>query len=65
MAKSKKRKRILVFSLIGVVLLGLTAVAILKKREVTITVQTEKVARRGFHLSREYAVDRYACIDVC
>jgi HlyD family secretion protein len=47
MAKSKKRRKALVFSIIAVVLLGLTAVAIFKKREIVITVQTEKVTRRN------------------
>ena len=47
MAKSKKRRKVLVFSVIAVVLLGLTAVVIFKKRDVVITVQTEKVARRN------------------
>src|SRR5437660_9060706 len=47
MANSKKRRKILIFSVIGFVLIGLTAGAILKKREVVITVQTEKVARRN------------------
>jgi HlyD family secretion protein len=47
MAKSKKRRKVLVFSIIVVVLLGLTAVAIFKKREIVVTVQTEKVARRN------------------
>src|ERR1017187_10653090 len=47
MAKSKKRRKVLVFSIIAAVLAGLTAVAVFKKREVTITVQTEKVARRN------------------
>ena len=47
MAKSKKRRRILIFSVIALVLLGLTAVVIFKKREIAITVQTEKVARRN------------------
>ncbi len=37
----------MVFSVIGVVLIGLTAGAILKKRDVIITIQTEKVARRN------------------
>jgi HlyD family secretion protein len=46
MAKSKKRRRILVFSLIGVVLAGLTVAAILRKREPVITIQTDKVTRR-------------------
>jgi HlyD family secretion protein len=47
MAKSKKRRKALVFSVIVVVLLGLTAVVIFKKREIVITVQTEKVTRRN------------------
>jgi len=47
MAKSKKRRKVLIFSVIAVVLLGLTAVVIFKKREIVITVQTEKVARRN------------------
>jgi HlyD family secretion protein len=47
MAKSKKRRKVLVFSIIAAVLAGLTAVAVFKKREVTITVQTEKVTRRN------------------
>ena len=47
MAKSNKRRKVLVFSIIAVVLLGLTAVVILKKRDVVITVQTEKVVRRN------------------
>src|ERR1043166_7882650 len=47
MANSKKRKKILIFGVIGLVLVGLTTAAILKKREVVITVQTEKVERRN------------------
>jgi len=46
MAKSKKRKA-LVFTVIGLVLAGLTAGAILRKREVVVTVQTEKVSRHN------------------
>src|SRR6266498_1178813 len=44
--KSKKRRKIIVFSAIGLVLVGLSLVAIFRKREPVITVQTEKVARR-------------------
>jgi HlyD family secretion protein len=44
---SKKRKRILVFSLIALALVALTVIAIVRKREVVIRVQTEKVARRN------------------
>ena len=47
MAKSKKRRKVLVFSIVVVVLAGLTALVIFKRREVVITVQTEKVARRS------------------
>src|SRR5436190_1416358 len=47
MANSKKRRKTVVFGLIGVVLAGLAAVAAFKKREVVITVQTEKVTRRN------------------
>lgn len=47
MANAKKRRKILVFSVIGVALIALTAGAIFRKREVVITVQTEKVARRN------------------
>lgn len=46
MAKSKKRNRILVFSGIGLALVALAVVAIFKKKEPIITVQTEKVTRR-------------------
>src|SRR6266542_1096179 len=45
--KTKKRRRIIVFSAIGLVLVGLTLAAIFRKREPVITVQTEKVARRN------------------
>src|SRR5215471_16313959 len=46
MAKSKSRRRVIVFSLIGLVLIGLGGVAFFKKREAVITIQTEKVGRR-------------------
>src|SRR6266480_1729860 len=45
--KNKKSRRIVVFSVIGLVLVGLTLAAIFRKREPVITVQTEKVARRN------------------
>ncbi|EEF63425.1 efflux RND transporter periplasmic adaptor subunit [Pedosphaera parvula] len=45
--KSKKRKKLLVFSLILLALIGLTGVAVLKKKEPIITVQKEKVSRRN------------------
>jgi HlyD family secretion protein len=47
MANSKKRRKILIFSVIGLALIALTAGAILRKREVVITIQTEKVARHN------------------
>src|SRR6267378_7667419 len=47
MANSKKRRKIIIFSIIGLALIGLTAGAIFNKREAVITVQTEKVARRN------------------
>jgi HlyD family secretion protein len=46
MAKSRKRRRIIVFSVIIIALVALTLAVVLKKREPIITVQTEKVARR-------------------
>src|SRR5437016_4742800 len=45
--KNKQRRKILVFSAIGLVLAGLTTAAIFRKREPVITVQTDKVARRN------------------
>ncbi len=47
MAKSKQRRKVLVFSIIILVLVGLTVLVVLKRRQVVITVQTEKVARRN------------------
>lgn len=46
MSASKKRRKIIVFSLIIVVLAVLGAFAVLHKREPIVTIQTEKVARR-------------------
>ncbi len=44
----KSRKKIIIFSVIGVVLIGLAALVFLgSKRETIITVQTEKVTRRN------------------
>jgi HlyD family secretion protein len=45
--KSKKRRKILIFSLIGLVLAGLATSALVRKHEVIFTVQTEKVSRRN------------------
>ncbi len=47
MAKPKKRRKIIVFSVIGLVLVSLVLVAVFKKRQPLITVQTEKVARHS------------------
>src|SRR5260370_11652461 len=47
MAKSNKRRKLLIFGLIGAGVAGLTVWAILKKREVVITIQTEQVSRRN------------------
>lgn len=46
MATPKKRRKLIVFSLIIVVIAALTAGAILRKREPVLTVETEKVQRR-------------------
>src|SRR5260221_5319032 len=46
MAKPKNRRKMLIFSIIGVALILLTAGAILQKREPIINIQAEKVARR-------------------
>ena len=45
--KSKKRRKIIVFGAIGLVLVGLTLAAVFRKRDAVISVQTEKVARRN------------------
>jgi HlyD family secretion protein len=47
MAKPKKRRKILILSIIGVALVLLTLVAVFKKRAPAVTVQTEKVARHS------------------
>jgi HlyD family secretion protein len=47
MADSKKRRKVIVFSVIGLVLVTLTGVAIFKKKGPVITVQIEKVARHS------------------
>jgi HlyD family secretion protein len=43
--KSKKRRKILIFAVIGLVLVALTLVAVFKKREPAIRVETGKVTR--------------------
>jgi HlyD family secretion protein len=47
MAKPKNRRKLIIFSAIGLVLVTLILLAIFKKREPVITVQTEKVARHS------------------
>ena len=47
MAKPKKRRKLIIFSVIGLVLVILILLAIFKKREPVITVQTERVARHS------------------
>ena len=46
-SNNKTRRKIIVFSGLALVLIALTVVIIVRKREVVITVQTEKVARRS------------------
>src|SRR5208337_2069206 len=47
MAKPKKRRKIIIFSVIGLVLVALVLVAVFKKRAPAITIQTEPVARHS------------------
>ena len=47
MAKPKKRRKLIIFSAIGLVLVMLIVLAIFKKREPVITIQTELVARHS------------------
>jgi HlyD family secretion protein len=47
MANPKKRRKIIVFSIIGVALAALTLAAVFRKKQPVITVQTEKVARHS------------------
>ena len=47
MANPKKRRKLIVFTLILVLLVALTLAAVLRKREVLITITTEKVTRRS------------------
>ena len=47
MANSKKRRKTLVFTGIGLILVALTGVAMFKKRDIVVVVQTEKVARHN------------------
>lgn len=45
--KPKKRRKIIVFTVIILALAGLTTLALLRRKEVIITVQTDKVVRRN------------------
>jgi HlyD family secretion protein len=47
MPKPKKRRKVVVFSIIGIALALLTAGALVRKHEVVVTVQAEKVTRRN------------------
>jgi HlyD family secretion protein len=47
MAKPNKRRKIIIFSVIGLILVALALVAVFKKRAPVITVQTEKVSRHS------------------
>jgi HlyD family secretion protein len=46
MPNPKKRRKLIIFSIIALVLVALTLAAVFRKREVVITVQTDKVKRR-------------------
>src|SRR5690242_3795101 len=47
MAKSKKRRKIIIFAIIGVVLVALTLMAVFRKKQTVIVVQTETVTRHS------------------
>ncbi len=47
MANPKKGRKLIIFTVIGLGLVALTLAAVFRKREVLITVQTEKAARRS------------------
>src|SRR5437762_2454828 len=47
MANSKKRRKTLIFTAIALVLLALTGVAMFKKRDIMVAVQTEKIGRHN------------------
>ncbi|HWQ91937.1 MAG TPA: efflux RND transporter periplasmic adaptor subunit [Clostridia bacterium] len=53
MSKSKKSRKIIVFASIGLVLIGLAGAAFFTKREVILSIQTQKVSRRNL---TEYVV---------
>ena len=43
---TRKRRKVIVFSAIGVVLIALTVVAVIRRREPVLTIQTDTVKRR-------------------
>jgi HlyD family secretion protein len=47
MANSRKRRKFVILTFIGIILVVLAAIAIFRKKDVTISVQTEKVQRRN------------------
>lgn len=47
MANPKKRRKIIIFLVIAIVLVGGTVAAVFRKREAAITIQTDKVTRRS------------------
>jgi len=47
MPNPKKRRKLIIFTIIALAVIALTLTAVFRKREVFITVQTEKVARRN------------------
>ena len=47
MAKPKKHRKVIIFSIIGLILVALTVVAVFKKRAPVVTVQAEKVSRHS------------------
>ena len=47
MAKSTKTRKFVIFGIIGIVIVALSLVAVFKKRDVVITVQTDKVTRHS------------------
>src|SRR5215470_14408007 len=47
MANSRKRRKTLIFSAIALVLVALSGVAMFKKRDVVVTIQSEKIARHS------------------
>jgi HlyD family secretion protein len=47
MAKPKSRRKLIIFSVIGLALVGLTLAAIFKKRDPLVAVQTEQVSRHS------------------